>query len=100
MKEEIIYFWLDILDFFGNIEMKIKHFIHKKYYNSLSEKDIPKKTFYCYSGCRCFGDMCPYMDFSIIADSKYCHYVKGGLNEPLLWDDCKICGISEYEECE
>lgn len=93
-------FWLDIREFFGNIEMWIKYQIDKKFYEGLSKEDIPKDTFYCYDGCRCMGETCPYMDYSVIAGSKYCHYVKGGIYDLLLYDDCKICGISEYGDDE
>lgn len=92
--------WLDALEFIGNIEMKIKHFLNKDYYNSLSEKDIPDDTFYCYSGCRICGKMCPYMDYSEIAHSRYCHYVKDGIGDILLYDSCKICGIKEGDDDE
>lgn len=102
MKNKLYYLWLDFVEFLGNIEMRIKYFFDKKYYSSLSENDIPKDTFYCYSGCRCQTDnSCPYMDYSAIADSRYCHYVKGGIYDTLLYDECKICGVSEYiSECE
>ena len=77
MNDKLYYLWLDLLEFLGNIEMRIKYFLNKKYYSSLSEEDIPKDTFYCYDGCRCQSNNgCPYMDYSTIADSKYCHYVK------------------------
>lgn len=90
------YFAMDIMDFLGRIEMKIKYLLNKDFYNSLSEKDIPENTFYCYSGCRICGEMCPYMDYSRIAKSRYCHYVKGGIGDLLLYDSCKICGIKEF----
>ena len=99
MKDKLYYLWLDLLEFLGNIEMRIKYFLNIKYYSSLSEEDIPKDTFYCYDGCRCQSNNgCPYMDYSTIADSKYCHYVKGGIYDCLLYDWCKICGVSEFTE--
>lgn len=99
MKNKLYYLWLDFVEFLGNIEMRIKYFLDKKYYSSLSEEDIPKNTFYCYSGCRCQTDNgCPYMDYSTIANSPYCHYVKGGIYDVCLYDECKICGISENEK--
>lgn len=98
MKRKLYYLWLDFIEFLGNIEMRIKYFLDKKYYSSLSENDIPENTFYCYSGCRCQNDNgCPYMDYSTIANSKYCHYIKGGIYDILLYDECKICGVSENE---
>ena len=99
MKDKLYYLWLDLLEFLGNIEMRIKYFLNIKYYSSLSKEDIPKDTFYCYDGCRCQSNNgCPYMDYSTIADSKYCHYVKDGIYDCLLYDWCKICGVSEFTE--
>ena len=102
MKDKLYYLWMGFIEFLGNIEMRIKYSINKKYYSSLSEDDIPKDTFYCYSGCRCQTDNgCPYMDYSIIAGSPYCHYVEGGIYDIFLYDECKICGVSEdIEEYE
>lgn len=98
MKDKIIYFWLDILEFFGNIEMRIKHKINKKYFDNLTKEDIPEDTFYCYGGCRFNSKYCPFMDYSIIAKSKYCHYIKSGISDMILYDDCKICGENEPTE--
>lgn len=98
LRNKIIFLGIDFCDFLGNIEMRIKHFLNKDFYKNLSEDDIPNNTFYCYGGCRFNSKYCPFMDFSIIAKSKYCHYVKGGLGDPLLYDSCKICGIKELEE--
>lgn len=95
---KIYFFLLDILEFFGKIEMKIKYLLNRDLYKSLSENNIPPNTFYCYSGCRYNPDICPFMDYSIIARSKYCHFIKDGIYDPLLYDDCKICGIKELEE--
>ena len=79
IKDMLIWFWLDLREFFGNIEMKIKYLLNLKYFKSLSEKDIPNDTFYCYGGCRFNSLCCPFMDYSKIAGSKYCHYIKGGI---------------------
>ena len=69
---KVYFFLLDILEFFGKIEMKIKHLLNRNLYKSLSENNIPPNTFYCYSGCRYNLNICPFMDYSIIAGSKYC----------------------------
>ena len=95
---KVYFFLLDILEFFGKIEMKIKHLLNRNLYKSLSENNIPPNTFYCYSGCRYNLNICPFMDYSIIAGSKYCHFIEGGIYDPLLYDDCKICGINELDE--
>ena len=93
-KDNIYFLWLDILEFLGITEMRIKYFLNLKYYKSLSTKDIPKNTFYCYSGCRMYGKRCPYLDYSKIYNESYCHF-KSKFDFPLLTDECKICGISE-----
>ena len=91
------YLWLDLLEFLGKIEMKIKHFLNRKFYNSISENDIPKDTFYCYSGCRIMPiDICPYWDCSVIYHGHYCHYIEDF--DCLLDDQCKMCGISEVDD--
>ena len=100
IKDRLIWFWLDLIEFLGNIEMRIKYLLNLKYFKSLSEKDIPNDTFYCYGGCRICGEFCPFMDYSVIAKSKYCHYVKGGIGDELLYDSCKICGMNEFDESE
>lgn len=87
---------LDIREYFGKIEMKIKRLLNKKFYDSLSENDIPKDTFYCYQGCRMLGLVCPYLDRSFIYNSNYCHYMEDF--DILLDDQCKLCGISEIGE--
>ena len=84
---------LDIREYFGKIEMKIKRLLNKKFYDSLSENDIPKDTFYCYQGCRMRGLVCPYLDRSFIYNRFYCHYIEDF--DILLDDQCKLCGISE-----
>jgi hypothetical protein len=99
LKTKIRWFILDILEFLGKIEMKIKYLFHFKYFNSLSKDDIPKDTFYCYDGCRMYGERCPYLDYSTIYKELYCHYAKK-FDFPLLTDECKICGVSEFEENE
>ena len=93
-KDNIYYLWIDILDFLAIIQMEMKHFIKRKHYNSLSEKDIPKNTLYCYSGCRIYGKRCPYLDYSGINKGCFCHY-EHKFDFLLLNDECKICGINE-----
>ena len=98
---KLLLLWDDFCIFLANIEMWVVRKLHPEYFLNLSEEDIPKNTFYCYGGCRCLGEKCPYMDYPLIYKllaghtGKYCHYVKGGLDDCLLWDDCKICGIHE-----
>lgn len=94
IKEKIIYLKLDILEFLGYIEMAMKRFNKRTFFNSLTEKDIPKDTLYCYSGCRLADIRCPYFDRSTICGDCYCHYTKS-FDFALLNDQCKICGISE-----
>lgn len=98
LRGKLFYLKLDILEFLARIEMKIKYNLHKKYYDSLTEDDIPKDTFYCYSGCRIIGDRCPYLDYSKIFKSNYCHYDDNF--DVLLNDECKMCGISEIGDGE
>ncbi len=100
IKDRLIWFWLDLREFLGNIEMRIKYLLNLKYFKSLSEKDIPNDTFYCYGGCRFNALGCPFMDYSKIAGSKYCHYIKGGIYDACLYDSCKICGTNEFDESE
>jgi hypothetical protein len=99
IKDKITWFWLDVIEFIAKIEMRIKYLLHFKYFKSLSKDDIPKDTFYCYSGCRMYGGRCPYLDYSKINRQCYCHY-EHKFDFPLLDDECKICGISEFEENE
>lgn len=113
MRYNFEMFIFDIQDFigilFGNIEMSWKRLIKYKYFKSLSEKDIPSNTCYCYGGCRACSSSymcCPYFDrsklYKIITGcncNAYCHYTKSGFDF-LLSDQCKICGIDEggYDE--
>ena len=99
LKTRLSWFKLDVLDFLGKIEMIIKYLFHLKYYKSLTEKDIPQNTFYCYNGCRIYGGRCPFLDYSKINKLYYCHYERK-FDFPLLDDECKICGISEFEKSE
>ena len=94
IKDKLTYLKIDILDILAIFQMEIKHFIKKKYYNSLSTEDIPKNTLYCYSGCRIYGGRCPYLDYSRINKENFCHYERK-FDFVLLNDECKICGINE-----
>lgn len=94
IKEKLTDLKIDILDILAILQMEIKHFIKKKYYNSLSTEDIPKNTLYCYGGCRINGGRCPFLDYSSINKEKFCHYERK-FDFTLLNDECKICGISE-----
>jgi len=96
-----------LANIFGKIEMCLVRVLNNDYFEDLSIEDIPKDTFYCYSGCRCCGFPCPYSDYSraveFILDygsSKYCHYAKNEFGDALLYDQCKICGVSEFGENE
>ena len=73
--------------------MRFERFIHKRHYDSLTENDIPKDTFYCYDGCRCLGVVCPFLDHSRICGMNYCHYIQDF--DVLLDDQCKMCGLNE-----
>lgn len=94
IKDKLIYLKIDILDIIAILQMEIKHFFKKKHYNSLSIEDIPKNTLYCYSGCRIYGERCPYLDYSNINKENFCHYERK-FDFALLSDECKICGINE-----
>lgn len=103
MKRRLILLWFDFVIFLSNIEMRFKYWRNRIYFNHVNEDWIPHNTFYCYEGCRIYGEYCPYMDYPVIFKiltgrwGKYCHYVKGGLDDALLYDDCKICGVNEFE---
>ena len=103
MKNKLIWLWYDFVKLLGNMEMWVVRKLNPEYFLGLSEDDIPKDTFYCYDSCRLLGLTCPYMDSPLIYKilmghrGKYCHYVKGGLDDALLYDSCKICGVSEFE---
>ena len=68
----------------------------------LSKKNIPKNTIYCYTGIR-FDDKtgiyhiktCPY--WKRMFGRVVCLYLLY-IGDELLEDQCKICGISEYNE--
>ena len=95
-KDKIIWFWLDVVEFIAKIEMNIRYLLKLNYYKSKTSNNIPKDTFYCYEGCRIYGARCPYLDYSKINKENYCHYEKS-FGFPLLNDECKICGISEFD---
>lgn len=94
IKEKLYDLWIDFVDALARIEMRIKYLCNKKFYEQFSEDDIPKKTFYCYEGCRMMGFNCPFLDWSFINQTFYCHYVHK-FDFTLLSDQCKICGIGE-----
>ena len=87
----------------SHIEMFFKRIIKRNYYKDLNEEYIPDNTLYCYSGTKRQG-ACPYLDYpktyKLIrgCNRAYCHYIKGGMEDYLLYDQCKICGINEEEE--
>ena len=76
------------------------------------ESLIPQNTPYCYTitevdGPRIKTTHCPYYDYD---DKKpeqscgYCHFIEKGDwmvdGTLLLWDGCKECGISRYEDVQ
>lgn len=78
--------------------MKLKQVI-KKY----KESKIPKNTIYCHDSNL---NPCPYWKQLKYKDEygeplSYCKYMKVADTEQsmlLLWDMCKICGVSEDKE--